>query len=57
MIGEGILKKGATKFTPKTLTCPLKSDYFKGKIVFQPLFFAGTLLVLGGVVNLSLNHP
>ena len=41
MIGEGILKKGDTLFTPKTLTCPLKRDYFKGKIVFQPLFFCG----------------
>ena len=36
--------------TPRNLTCPLKGDHFKERIVFQTSF-SGGLLVFGGVLT------
>ena len=34
---------------PEMNECPLKSNHFKRKIIFQPSFFTGYSLVFGGV--------
>ena len=37
------------KLPSRKLTCPLKGDHFKRKLVFQPSFITFSMLVFGGV--------
>ena len=47
------IAKGGISYPPKEITCHLKRDHFKRKVVFQPLFFLGYVSFRGSNFKLE----